>query len=145
MFLITEFFINLLCGKDIMEKEGLVRRLADEKFNGESPTWREARFDQVRVLCAEDDENWYMLYTSAPLIIVQEKAMKNPPTCYECGGPVDYVARRLSVHFKEFTDMGVPAGGGEVRTKRIPYCPNCNTKPSGHEVISESVEESLRR
>ena len=126
-----------------MAEKDLVKRLTDEKFNGIFPKFQEAKFDQVNILCAEDDENWYMFYSSAPVIIVQEKAMKNPPYCYACKGSIDYITRHNSVHFKEFTDVGVPAGGGEVRTKRIPYCPNCNEKPSDHGVIVESIQESL--
>jgi len=128
-----------------MAKQDLLQRLTDEKFNGSSPSWREARFDQVDVRCAEDNENWYMHYAPVGIIIVQEKAMKNPPHCYGCGDPVDYKVCSFSVHFKEFTDMDVPAGGGEVRRKRIPYCPNCNQKPADHRVITESIKESLGR
>ncbi len=128
-----------------MAKQDLIKKLTDEKFNGVSPSFREDRFDQLNVQCAEDKENWYMLYAPTPVIIVQEKAMKKPPYCYSCGGSIDYITRFNSVHFKEFTDLGVPAGGGEVRRQRIPYCANCNEKPTNHGVITESIQESLGR
>ena len=125
-----------------MAKQDLIKKLTDEKFNGNSLNFLDAKFDQVEVQCAEDDKNWYMFYSPTPIIIVQEKAMKNPPHCYVCEGSIGYITRSNSVHFKEFKG---PVGGGEVRKKRIPYCSNCNEKPADHGVITESITESLNR
>ena len=43
----------------------------------------------------------------------------------------------MSVHFEEWVNMGIPAGGGEVRTINVPYCPNCQKVPSGTGFIVE--------
>ena len=127
--------------KDKMTKD-LLKKLADKKFGGKVPNFRKARFDQVEVACAEDKENWYMIYSSGGLIIVQDKAGKGVPHCYECGGEVYHKTQHRSVWFEEFHG---PVGGGEVRSKRIPYCPQCGKEPEATGVIIESVEESLGR
>ena len=123
-----------------MVKQNLLKKLADEKFNGKLPDFQDAKFDQVKIQCYEDDNYWYMFYSPAPTIIVQEKAMKKPPHCYVCKSSIKYVTRFNSVHFSEFK---WPVGGGEVRKQRIPYCPKCNEKPTNKGVIKKSDTEYL--
>lgn len=62
--------------------------------------------------------------------------------CWNCGAEVMVKDVALSVHYKEFDG---PVGGGEVRHKLVPYCPNCEAEPPDDGVIKESVVEALVR
>lgn len=111
----------------------LLKKLEKERFNGQKPEWREAEWTGQKVLCAIDDKNWY--YRNGNVIYSQQKKVPNKTTCYGCGSEIKIQAQHCSVHYKEFGSA--MAGGGEVRTKLIPYCPNCETKPSESGFIVE--------
>jgi hypothetical protein len=111
----------------------LLKKLVNEKFNGKEPEWREAEWTETKVLCAIDDKNWY--YRKGSMIYVQEKQAPNSTHCYHCNSEIEVVGQKCSVHYKEFGSA--MAGGGEVRTKLIPYCPNCESKPSESGFITE--------
>jgi len=114
----------------------LLERLMNEKFNGKAPEWKAGgKWCDVNVSAAEDDKNWY--YQHGNVIYVQSKSSpeNKEPHCYGCGSKLGLVGQRCSVHYKEFGSA--MAGGGEVRTKLIPYCPNCESKPSESGFITE--------
>jgi len=114
--------------------EELLKRLANEKFNGKSPEWRKGgKWCDVQVSVAGDDKNWY--YQHGNVIYVQAKSgpENQSPHCYGCGSKIELVGQRCSVHY---SNMPL-SGGGEVRTKIIPYCPNCESKPSESGFITE--------
>ncbi|MBI2013797.1 MAG: hypothetical protein HYS87_03160 [Candidatus Colwellbacteria bacterium] len=48
--------------------------------------------------------------------------------CWTCGTDVMGAEIRRPVHFREMPG----AGSGEVRTETVPYCPQCEEKPSEH-------------
>jgi hypothetical protein len=60
--------------------------------------------------------------------------------CWKCGTDILVKEVSFSVHFKEMP----LAGSGEVRRKMVPYCPNCESEPSDHGFIQESLAESVK-
>jgi len=49
--------------------------------------------------------------------------------CKKCGETILQKTVFVSIHSTEFDDMC--AGGGEVKKMAIPYCPKCESEPSG--------------
>lgn len=61
--------------------------------------------------------------------------------CWNCGAEVLVKTVPFSVHFAEMS----LAGGGEVRNKQVPFCPNCEKEPPDHGIITESIAEEIQR
>ncbi len=93
--------------------------------------WREAKWGDVKILCDEDNKNWYYKFNNQ--IYVQAKQGDHTPHCYECNSEIKFKPQHCSVHFKEFK----LTGGGEVRIKHIPYCPECEKEPAETGFITE--------
>lgn len=108
----------------------LMKKLINENFNGKEPEWREAEWTETRVLCAIADKNWY--YRKGDMIYVQEKKAPNRTHCYHCNSEIEVVGQKCSVHASNMT-----LSGRDVRTKLIPYCPKCESKPSESGFIRE--------
>ncbi len=118
----------------------LLKKLEDEKFNGQKSEWRKARWGDVDVLCTQDEKNWYYRYNGAIFVQVKGERVAH---CYGCGEQIPHKLQRLSIHYAEFGDAC--AGGGEVITKCIPYCPKCQSEPADSGIKTETIEESFRR
>lgn len=112
----------------------LLKKLTDEKFEGNAPEWKEARWGDIEVLCAQDDNNWY--YDHEGFIYIQAKKGDHTPHCYGCGSEIEFKIRRLSVWFDEFKG---PVGGGDVKTKHIPYCLKCEEEPRASGIIIDKL------
>ena len=61
--------------------------------------------------------------------------------CWNCGAEVLVKTVPFSVHFAEMP----LAGGGEVRNKQVPFCPNCEREPPSHGIITESLAEEIQK
>jgi len=112
----------------------LVEKLSEEKFAGKNPEWKEAKWGDIKVLCAWDDKNWY--YKNGEVIYVQAKEGPGNSTshCYGCGTEIEFGAQRQSKWLEEFDG---PVGDGSVKLKHIPYCPTCEKEPEETSVIVE--------
>jgi hypothetical protein len=106
-----------------------LERLSKEKFDGKPLDFVKLKWGDVVVNHVEDRENHYFSY--GDLFMVQSIAGRDRTArCYECDTPIQFKERSVSIHFSEFP--GLLVGGGEVETKRIPYCPKCQEEPIGH-------------
>ncbi len=63
--------------------------------------------------------------------------------CWQCGSEVMSKTVYVSIHYKELRPT--MAGGGEVETQEIWYCPQCGVEPSSYSSRTESIGESLSR
>ena len=117
--------------KDINE---ILAKLEKEKFDDKSPEWRKGgKWCDIEVSVTSDKDNWY--YNSGKMIYAQAKQGEDnqKPYCFDCNSKIELVEQKCSVHYR---DMPL-TGGGEVRTKIIPYCPKCESKPSESGFITE--------
>ncbi len=121
--------------KDIKE---LLKDLANEKFNGKPANWKEGRWGDIEVLCAEDSENWY--YRHGNVMYRQSKGGDHTPYCYGCNSELEVITQRNSIWYKEFSG---PVGSGKVEVRHVPYCPSCENKPSGTGAIRRSMFEDF--
>ena len=122
-----------------MARDGasLVDRLIQEEFGGKEPSWKNGKWLGINVPIAQNDGAYFI--HKGDMIYVQPKSVggKNNPYCYGCNSRIKSKKVAMSVHFKEWVDIGVPAGEGEVRWINIPYCPNCEEAPADAGVIVE--------
>ena len=108
----------------------VLRKLTDEKFGGDTPEWRDAKWGDIEVSCAQDDGNWY--YRHGNYVYVQSKGKDKTPHCYECDSRIEFKVQTNSIHFTEFDG---PVGGGEVRMHKVPYCPTCEREPASSGIL----------
>ena len=110
--------------------DGLLKKLIDEKFEGNATEWNEAVWGDVELLYTQDNDNWY--YQHGDSIYVQAKKGDHAPHCYGCNSKIKFEMKTHSIWHSEFSG---PVGGGKVKTKNIPYCPKCEKKPKSSEII----------
>ena len=116
-----------------LEIGALVKKLADEKFGGKEPEWKKATWGDIQVGCTSDDKNWY--YKSGNRIYVQLKEGtpgEKIPDCYGCDTQLKAKIQHRSEWYED--GPGPCAGSGQVKTIILPYCPSCETEPTGRGV-----------
>lgn len=118
--------------------EELEKKLAEEKFQGELPEWRDASWGDVNVRVVEDDENWY--YAHHGVIYVQAKQGDNTPHCFEDGAEIEHQSVSVNIRLK---NDPFPLASHGVETKHVPYCPTCESKPAGHADKTQTLTQLL--
>ncbi len=114
----------------------LVEKLSKEKFAGKKPEWKKAKWGDIQVLCVGDNKNWY--YKNGEIIYIQAKQGDFTPHCYGCGAEIEFKEQKQPHWFGEFDGT---VGGGKVKTKYIPYCPNCEKEPKETKIkVAEDIE-----
>jgi hypothetical protein len=107
----------------------LIRRLRDEKFDGNLPAWEEGHWSGIPVKIAEDADNFY--YRQGKQVFVQRKEGKNSemaPYCFGCGSE----AQVLRSHVPQVSGIHPGEMLSEGGTRYSFYCVKCEgeVKPS---------------
>jgi len=107
----------------------ILEKLTAERFGGQEPAFRRARWGDVIVQMAQDDKNWYYIHRGANSLYAQAKQGDKTPYCVGCNSKLMF--KEQSASQWDHPSPEACAGGGEVRLMSVPYCPNCEEEPKG--------------
>lgn len=111
----------------------ILKKINNEKFKGNNPDWRKTKWGDVGIFSAQDKDNWY--YKHGRSIYVQAKTGNYELYCYGCNSKIEFKEQGNPVWSGKWFEGSGVFGEGEVRTKRIPYCPICEKEPPESGII----------